>query len=46
MIKYFDEEKYSPPIDTAVKCECCGQNLGAQNPGYICNHCMWVKYNP
>lgn len=34
----------SAPVETARKCDCCGNNLGSQNPGFTCSHCNYIKY--
>lgn len=41
---YLDDEKYVLPVETCAKCSKCGVKLGAQDPGYICGFCKFIKY--
>jgi Zn finger protein HypA/HybF involved in hydrogenase expression len=34
---------YSPPVKVRRKCKHCSQNLGAQNPGTVCDMCKSMK---
>ena len=40
MRSYIDD--YIAPVEIVRKCNCCGNNLGLQNPGDTCEACKFI----
>ena len=40
-VKKFPDE-YDPPVSTKRKCKHCKNNLGCQDPGYVCSTCNFI----